>query len=151
MKEHLDKVLEYIFVTCASLYVWLYGGVSAFMKVFIVLMIFDFITGIMSAIIRAQPMKKYYPSSKAISSYKCTQGIFKKIMYLILIGMCNLVGNMFNINIAIIIISFLIFSECVSILENMGQCGVKLPPFIVNTFEKLRDQYSGENITKKDE
>ena len=105
--------------------------------------IIDYITGLRAA--------KY--RNNKLSSYKSIRGIEKKICMwlLILVGymmdvMINYTVNNagFDIKIppvvAILVTVWLIFNEIISILENMVDIGVNIPPFLLPLTIRIRSQ-----------
>lgn len=126
--------------------------------VLVFLMIFDYVTGVMAAYIR-----------KDLESKKGIQGIFKKFAFILLVviafffdyvvtylvqkvGMQISTGGLFGIATT----CWLIGTEALSIIENLGDIGVQIPGFLQSAFTKLKD--SAEEIAvnstkgeKKDE
>lgn len=103
--------------------------------------IIDYITGIIAAEARKQQ----------VSSYKGMVGIAKKVlMYLlIVIGvfvdiMLQYMFSSLNINIVLpfivgcIVACWLVFNEIISILENLNDIGVPMPPFLMPIVKRIR-------------
>ena len=103
--------------------------------------IIDYITGIIAAESRKQQ----------VSSYKGMVGIAKKVlMYLlIVIGvfvdiMLQYMFSSLNINIVLpfivgcIVACWLVFNEIISILENLNDSGVPMPPFLMPIVKRIR-------------
>lgn len=103
--------------------------------------IIDYITGIIAAESRKQQ----------VSSYKGMVGIAKKVlMYLlIVIGvfvdiMLQYMFSSLNINIVLpfivgcIVACWLVFNEIISILENLNDIGVPMPPFLMPIVKRIR-------------
>lgn len=100
------------------------GGFDGMLIALIVMMVLDYVTGIMCAIV-----------DKKLSSAIGFRGIFKKVLILIMVGMANLldtniVGSGSTLRTAII--AFYLSNEGVSILENATHLGLPVP-------EKLKD------------
>ena len=102
----------------------------------------DYFTGLVAAGYRKQE----------ISSYKGLKGIIKKLMLLILvavgvavdilIGYTVSMGIDFKLNFIIgtLVCIWLIANEIISILENIKDTGVKLPPFLLPLVENIKSQ-----------
>lgn len=103
---------------------WFLGGFDGFLYALVALMIADYITGVMCAIV-----------DKKLSSEIGFRGIFKKVLIFVLVG----IGHMIDINLIgdgsvlrTAIIFFYCSNEGVSMLENVGRLGLPIP-------EKLKD------------
>lgn len=106
----------------------------------------DYATGLASA-------KYRFPDDeRPIKSYKSIRGIIKKVcMYLLIIigWMIDLLINqglvaigidfIFPNVVATIIACWLIFNEMLSILENMDDIGVSIPPFLKPLLTKMKE------------
>lgn len=103
--------------------------------------IIDYITGITAAGVQNQQ----------ISSYKGIIGIAKKVfMYLLIVVgvfvdvMLQYMFNNLNIPIALpfivgcVVACWLVFNELISILENLNDIGVPMPPFLMPIVKKIR-------------
>lgn len=124
------------------------GGITAFLGdlaipiyVLVACNVIDYATGLMSASARGEQ----------ISSYKGIRGIAKKVGQWLLV----VVGWLLDVLIAyavhhvspdltvpvvvsIIVAVWLGFNEVISILENLGDMGVPMPPFLTNLVKKLK-------------
>lgn len=113
--------------------------------------VIDYLTGIAAA--NAQKQQ--------ISSYKSIIGITKKVFMwlLIVIGwfldlMLQYMFNSLNIPIALpfivacVVACWLVFNEMISILENLNDIGVPMPPFLMPIVKKLRHtvEKRGEDV-----
>ena len=119
---------------------WL-GTLAIPVYVLVACNIIDYITGITAAGVQRQQ----------ISSYKGIVGIAKKVFMwlLIVVGwvvdvMLQYMFNTINIPIALpfvvacIVACWLVFNELISILENLNDIGVPMPPFLMPIVKKLR-------------
>ena len=142
----MDKV-ERIGVTAllSALFSWL-GLVAVPLLLLVVLQVIDYATGLVAAKYRFEQ----------ISSYKSFKGIAKKIcMWLLVIvgGVLDWIityaaesaGLDIGVSfvVACIVCVWLMCNEIISILENMVDIGVKLPPFLMKITKRL--QSSVEN------
>lgn len=108
------------------------GGLDGFMIVLIIFMVIDYITGVMCAI-----------RDKSVSSRTGFAGICKKILILVMVGMANMLdvyviqtGSMLRTA----ALFFYISNEGISILENMGNLGIRIPRKIRDVLEQLHDK-----------
>lgn len=114
---------------------------SELVVVLVFLMIFDYITGIMAAYFR-----------KDLESGRGIKGIFKKFAFMLLVllgffldfvvgylvqkvGLKITTGGLFGIATC----CWLIGTESLSIIENLGHIGVPIPVFLKGAFTKLKD------------
>lgn len=133
----MKKLQIFFTFVFSAVFSWL--GVLA-IPVFLLLgcNIADYATGLASA-------KYRDPESKRpISSYKSIRGIFKKVGMYILILIGGAVDLLINYGlasipnttlqlpyiVATIIATWLVFNECLSILENLDDIGTPIPPFL---------------------
>ena len=123
MKE-IWSWIQTAFTVLGGLLGWFLGGFDGFLYALVALMVADYITGVMCAIVE-----------KKLSSEIGFKGIFKKVLIFILVGVghlidTNLIGDGSVLRTAIIF--FYCSSEGVSMLENAGRLGLPIP-------EKLKD------------
>ena len=124
------------------------GGITAFLGdlavpiyVLVACNVIDYATGLMSASARGEQ----------ISSYKGIRGIAKKVgqWLLVLVGWLLDVLIAYAVHhvspdltvpvvVAIIVAVWLGFNEVISILENLGDMGVPMPPFLTSLVKKLK-------------
>lgn len=116
--------------------------------------IIDYITGLIAA--------KYRADGK-ISSYKSIKGIYKKILTWLLVVVGALIdilikystirlGIKLQINflVAGAVAIWIVCNECISILENIADAGVRIPKFIMPLLKNIKRQ-TEDNITISDE
>ena len=144
----MDKIKVTVIAVISALMSWL--GILA-VPVFLLVgcNIIDYATGLCAA---------KYRSDKKISSYKSIRGIIKKVCMwlLVIIGSCfdvlinytvNNVG--FDVSVPFIVATtvavWLIVNEIISILENMIDIGVKIPPFLMPLAKMIKKKV--ENTT----
>lgn len=123
MKE-IWSWIQTAFTILGGLLGWFLGGFDGFLYALVALMVADYITGVMCAIVE-----------KKLSSEIGFKGIFKKVLIFILVGVghlidTNLIGDGSVLRTAIIF--FYCSNEGVSMLENAGRLGLPIP-------EKLKD------------
>lgn len=123
MKEIWNWV-QVVLVAIGGFLGWFLGGYDGFLYALVTLVIADYITGVMCAIV-----------DKTLSSEIGFKGIFKKVLIFVLVGIghiidTNLIGDGSVLRTAIIF--FYCSNEGVSMLENAGRLGLPIP-------EKLKD------------
>lgn len=118
----------------------------------------DYITGLMASRYRNQKM----------DSYKSIRGITKKICMWLLVGVGVIVDQLlsytadvagitlpFTFLVACVVAIWLICNEIISILENINDIGVTLPPFLQPIVSNLKSQVeqkaSFDNVNKNKE
>lgn len=104
----------------------------------------DYITGLIAA---------PYRQDGGISSYKSMKGIFKKVSMWLLIVVGAIVDNLlvyateaiglespFRFLVACVVAIWIICNEIISILENIQDTGVNIPPFLLPIVKDIRKQ-----------
>ncbi len=111
---------------------WFLGGFDGFLYALVALMVADYITGVMCAIV-----------NKTLSSEVGFRGIFKKVLIFVLVGIghiidTNLIGDGSVLRTAIIF--FYCSNEGVSMLENAARLGLPIPEKLKNILAQLHDK-----------
>ena len=107
---------------------YLFGGIDAVFIVLLAMIVLDYITGIMVAIIK-----------KNLSSSIGFNGIFKKIAILLVVSAGYLIGQSMGVpEVRSIVIGFYIVNEGISITENAGNLGVPLPKKLIEILQQLK-------------
>lgn len=139
----MDKLTKFSFTALLSaLFAWC-GYVAVPFIMLVVLSVLDYITGLVAAKYRAEP----------ISSYKSLRGIFKKIFMWCLVPVggvldwlityaAQAIGIDAGISfiVAVVVAVWLMCNEIISILENMVDIGVALPPFLVKITQNIKSK-----------
>lgn len=155
----MEKVKIAIISFFAVLSSWL-GTLAIPVYILVACNIIDYITGITAACVQKEQ----------VSSYKSFVGIAKKVfMYLLIVVgvfvdiMLQYMFNNLNIPISLpfivgcIVACWLVLNEMLSILENLNDIGVPMPPFLMPLVERIKGtvEKKGEdikdNIGKKEE
>lgn len=111
---------------------FLIGDFDGLFKALLVLIIADYITGVIVAVVR-----------KKLSSEVGAKGIAKKILMLIIVAVANVLdvqiigGGAALRNITII---FYAANEVISLLENTGKLGLPYPPKLLDVLEQLKNR-----------
>lgn len=130
----MDKVKATVIAALSVLMSWL--GILAIPVLLLVgCNIIDYITGLMAAKFR---------EDGGISSYKSIRGIYKKIgmWMLVIVGAFGDVLIQYSVEcagieiavpfvVATVVAVWLVVNELISILENLKDSGVKIPPFLM--------------------
>lgn len=144
-KMKIEKIKAACIAASSALFNWL-GVLAVPLLILLACNGLDYYTGI-----KAAP-ERNPNDERPIKSYKSIRGITKKVcMYiLIIIGwfMDMLIkytlSELIEINIppifAITVTCWLVFNEMISILENMDDMGVEIPPFLLPLMRKIKGQ-----------
>ena len=113
-----------------SAFAYFFGGWSQMLMLFFFVIIMDYVTGVMAAIIE-----------KNLSSAVGYKGIIKKFSMVLLVALAYQLDK-FTGNDVIMTgtVLFFIANELVSITENYGRIGLPLPPQIKNAIKILREK-----------
>lgn len=109
---------------------YLFGGWDTPLATISLLMVLDYITGLISAFIRNK-----------LNSKIGYRGIAKKGSILIVIIVAVLLDRLLNNGIWVfrtLVCYFYVANEGISILENVGKSGVPLPPKLLKALEQLK-------------
>ena len=104
-------------------------GYDTLFKALLIFIVLDYLSGIMRAIY-----------TKKLSSKIGSKGIIKKIGYIVLIVVVEILDILLKDNgyLRNIIIYMFIANEGISILENWSAMGIKVPDFIKDKFSNLK-------------
>ncbi len=108
------------------------GGVDGLMTALLVMMVLDYVTGIMCAIV-----------DKQLSSAVGFKGIFKKVLIIMLVGVAHIVDlHVIGTGEALrsAVICFYLSNEGVSVLENAGRLGLPIPEKLKAILAQLHDK-----------
>ena len=116
------------------------GGVDGLMTALLVLMVMDYVTGVMCAVI-----------DRELSSSVGFRGIFKKVLILMLVGVAHIVDlHVVRTGEALrsAVISFYLSNEGVSVLENAGHLGLPIPEKLKGILAQLHDRIEEADETE---
>lgn len=146
----MEKVKIAIIGFFAVVSSWL-GTLAIPVYILVACNVIDYVTGITSACVRKEE----------VSSYKGIMGIAKKVFMYLLIVVGVFIDLMLqymfkNLNIPIslpfivgcIVACWLVLNEMLSILENLNEIGVPMPPFLMPLVERIKGsvEKKGEDI-----
>lgn len=137
MMKEIWSWIQTAFTVLGGLLGWFLGGFDGFLYALVALMVADYITGVMCAIVE-----------KKLSSEIGFKGIFKKVLIFILVGVghlidTNLIGDGSVLRTAIIF--FYCSNEGVSMLENAGRLGLPIPEKLKDILVQLHNKGGREN------
>ncbi len=121
----------------------IFGGYDGFLYALIVMMVVDYISGVLVAI-----------NKNKLSSDIGRKGITKKAFMLLIVIMGNIIdthligqGNV----VRTAVIFFYIMNECISIIENAGNLGLPVPKKLVKILEQIEDTEGLYEDSSKDD
>lgn len=138
----MDKIKACVIAAFTALSAWL-GVLAVPVLLLVAVNLIDYGTGLAAAKYRDQK----------ISSYRSFRGIAKKICMWLLVCLGSIVDMLITYGaeqagivlpigyaVASLVAVWLICNEIISILENMTDIGVKMPPFLRKIVDSLRTQ-----------
>lgn len=147
----MEKI-KVIFTTIGSFVFNMLGALAVPVLLLVGCNIVDYVTGLVASTYR----------SEKITSYKSIRGIAKKICMWLLVLIASwldmllkysasYIGVGYNLPflVAITVSVWLVFNEMISILENMIDIGVTVPPFLMPLVKKMRT--TTEQLVEKEE
>ena len=123
---------------------YLLNGWDTALQTLCLFMVIDFFTGILKGII-----------NKELNSQTCLKGIVKKCCYFLLVIIAVALDRLYPEAqglVRTLVCYFLVATDGISILENVGDCGVPYPKFLKNILEQLKDKSDeGTGLVEKSE
>ncbi len=125
----MNKIFNSVVSLISTLLAFLFGDFDFLLKTIITLMFIDYITGICKSVVQ-----------KKVNSSIGAKGIVKKVGYLCVIAVSELLDELLNVDggLRTLVITTFIFNEMLSILENSGAIGIKIPDILYKSLEKLK-------------
>ena len=120
------------FVSLALTYlIYLLGGFDVSLKSLVIVMIIDYITGVLAA---------FY--TKKLSSKIGFKGIIKKFSYFLVVALSVVIDNLIGKTgiIRTLVIYFFVANDGLSIIENMSRMGVKLPKKLIESLDQMKNK-----------
>ena len=142
----IDLVWAKLQMAIAAVGGWLgyfVGGVDGLMTALLVLMVMDYVTGVMCAVI-----------DRELSSSVGFRGIFKKVLIFALVGIGHIIDTQVIGTGSVLrtaVIFFYISNEGVSLIENAGHLGLPIPAKLKAVLEQLHDRAEKEDEHNDDE
>lgn len=109
--------------------IYLLGGLDIALKSLLIIIVIDYVTGILSAIY-----------NKKLNSKIGYKGIIKKFSYLFIIALSVIIDNVLGQTgtIRTLVIYFFVANDGLSILENVAKMNIPLPKKLIDVLEQLR-------------
>lgn len=125
MKHMVSDIISVILTTT----IYLLGGLDIALKSLLIIIVIDYVTGILSAI--------YNKNLNSKIGYK---GIIKKFSYLFIIALSVIIDNVLGQTgtIRTLVIYFFVANDGLSILENVAEMNIPLPKKLIDVLEQLR-------------
>lgn len=124
--------LQVIFTSVGGWFGWLLGGLDGFLYALIALVVIDYLTGVMCAVLE-----------KRLSSEVGARGIFKKVLIFSLVAVGHIVDSQLiqtGSAIRTAVIFFYLSNEGISILENTAKIGLPIPEKLKTVLEQLNKE-----------
>ena len=134
----MTQINKEIFASVISMLVYAVGGLDAYLKTLIILMIIDYLSGVFASVLfnKSDKTKTGKLSSKAMIS-----GVAKKIYIMLLVIIAYRFDIMLNIEYArLACITAFIISELLSIIEKTEYFGIKIPSVFYKLIELLNEK-----------
>lgn len=127
MKEYLCAILA----TVGYLFIYLLGGWDIALQCLLLAIVFDYVSGMIKAF-----------HTKTLSSRIGFQGILKKVGILLIVMLGVLVDRVTGNTGAVrtLVIYYFVANEGLSVIENLGQCGVPIPASIKKALKALNKE-----------
>ena len=126
-----ENVLKGIFAAIATYFTFLLGEVNQVVHILVTLMVIDYVTGVISAW-----------THKKLDSHTGFRGISKKVLMLMLVVVAHQFDKLVGTNglARTAVMYFLIANDGLSILENLAECGVPIPSFLLKALALMREK-----------
>ena len=126
MKYVISDVISVIL----TFLIYFLGGLDIALKSLLIVIVIDYVTGILSAIY-----------NKQINSKVGFKGILKKFSYLLIIALSVIVDNILGQSgtVRTLVIYFFVANDGISILENVAEMNIPLPPKLLEALEQLKE------------
>lgn len=131
MREVFYSIMTAIGAMCACFF----GGVDTLFIVLCAFIVIDYTSGLVVAFVFKNSTKT---NSGGASSSVCFHGLCKKVFTLILVGVANMLDMALGTDFVRggVIVAF-ISSETISIIENAGLMGIKIPQALQEALDML--------------
>lgn len=115
----------------ATTFIYLMGGFDIALQCLLIIIILDYITGVLAAIY-----------NKKLNSKIGIKGIVKKVGYLCLVALAVIVDKITGQTgiIRSIVIYFLVSNDGISIIENLVEMNIKVPKKVKDSLEQIRKE-----------
>ncbi|MGE6402420.1 phage holin family protein [Bacillus cereus] len=137
---HIASLIKIFGATFGAFCGYFFGGLDVALKVMVIIAVIDYLSGMIAA--------GYSGELKSKIGFK---GIAKKVMLFLLIGVAAQLDSVFGSNSGIreATIFFFVGNEALSVLENAGRIGIKLPTILTSAVEVLNNEQKKEHKKEK--
>ena len=136
--EDMEKKIKYILCFVSSIVVDALGGWDIWLTALITTICLDILTGIIKSLL----MKSNKTLSGGLNSKSMFEGGIKRIFGLLLVALATVLDTIISTDdtyIRVMVVSYYIANESLSILENIGACGIPLPQFLYSILDSLKN------------
>ena len=135
MKESINLSIAVI----AEFLIFVFGGLDIALKVLLLAIILDYLSGIAKAFILGEADSK--------QGFK---GIIKKVSILLIVALGCQIDKLTNANglLRTLIIYYFVANEGLSIIENLGHAGVPIPNVLKQALKQLRKESKNVSTSK---
>lgn len=136
MMDHIDVLVKTFVTTFGVFCGYFLGGWDKLLNILVIIVTIDYATGMIVAGYKGE-----------LKSKVGFNGISKKVILFLLVGTAAQLDIVFGINSAIreATIFFFMGNELLSILENAGRIGIRLPAALINAVEILDSKPKKQN------
>ena len=130
--DMVKDVIDFLTALIIGFAAYFFGGLDGFMQVLIILVVVDYISGVIAAGMQHE-----------ISSSTGFTGIARKVFIFALVGISHVLDQQFLNNSATLrtaVCMFYIGNEGISILENADKLGIPLPKILMKNFRQFRQE-----------
>lgn len=134
----MEKKIKYILCFVSSIVVDALGGWDIWLTALITTICLDILTGIIKSLL----MKSNKTLSGGLNSKSMFEGGIKRIFGLLLVALVTVLDTIISPDdtyIRVMVVSYYIANESLSILENIGACGIPLPQFLYSILDSLKN------------
>ena len=127
MKELINTIISSLLTT----FVFLVGEIDIALVSLLIVMTLDYVTGVLSAFYK-----------KELSSKIGFKGLLKKMFYLVIIALSVRIDILMGETnlIRTFVIYYFVANDGLSILENAGELGIKLPKKLFDALDQLKEK-----------
>ncbi|ALA68948.1 holin [Geobacillus stearothermophilus 10] len=130
--KHTDTLWTTVTGGASITLAYLLGGLDNLVAAFAIFMVCDYITGIMAG-----------AKDKQVSSRRALKGLGKKagmITFVIVANQLDIITGNQNGFLRDAMLTFLIATEGISIIENLDRLGLKAPSFLAKVLEQISEK-----------
>ena len=134
----MEEKIKWVVCLVSGMIVNLLGGWDIWLISLVTVIAIDILTGIVKAIL----MRSNKSKSGGLSSVSMFRGSLKKIFILLMVALGTVLDSIIspdNVFIRIMVVSYYIANESLSILENVGACGPPPPKALYRILDRLKN------------